>query len=515
MRIANVVKIVSFGIVTAVSVVSCYDSLYDENNGDKKTLSVTEAKDVFRQKVRDYEKLKTQRQVNTKKTFFPDDYTPQWNKAVRSENEYIWSMDIPILTNKRLMVTHREKTDTIYIPASQKLVIIKNKESGKKYMYILTLMPDKECGSKFKNNIEKTYTHAGNVSNFTGIAVYSTWDGKVIEIKRQGKKNVIQLNFKNTKINRDEKTKKFERITSDMGGLVLMGGDDWYLGEIEGAEVTWCQECWNRIDMCTCWNIDYCSTCGYSICRCDEYQDDPNDPNNQACPNCGRINCDGSCESGNNGEGGGGGGEDGGNTEPPPQEPPHAYDDWDMDEKTKQELTDAFDSLYNDCVGKILMESVPDNFKVRYNPSVNLMSYNGSLSTLSWAMYTGDGIYMYAVVEEFFHIYQRQQGRSVIQNGKIMNLINLETEAKIAAYKYTLVHGLDESTNWHRTSWENKEKKLMDNYLKNPTADNYNAVLNFVKNIDEYANYQDRIMDSYKNTALMDNLFNDCDKYKK
>jgi hypothetical protein len=310
-------KILLFSGIVSIFTASCYN-MFREEQADSTIsakLTIQEIKEVFRQKVLDYEITKTRRQAQISKTFFPENYTPQWDKVVSAENEHIWSMDVPILTDKRLMIARKEYNDTIYTPVPQKLVIIKNKETGRKYMYILTLIPDKECGSRFKNKIETTYTHVGDIGNFTGIAVYSTWDGKMINIRRYSKNGSIQLNFKDTALSKSEKHKKITLITAIAGELVLMGGGDpWYLGEIEGAEVTWCQECGQRIDLCTCWDIEYCSTCGYSICRCDEYNDD-NSNNGDACPNCGRLNCDGSCESGNNG----GGEENGGQTEPPPQ----------------------------------------------------------------------------------------------------------------------------------------------------------------------------------------------------
>jgi len=207
---------------------------------------------------------------------------------------------------------------------------------------------------------------------------------------------------------------------------------------------------------------------------------------------------------------------------PNPIDPPKVYDDWDMDEKSKNELKAAFDSLYKDCVGQILLNAVPDGFKVVYDPNMNyLTSYSGSSNTFKWKMDTSEGVFMYAIFEEFFHVYQRQQGTFIYGpavNGRIpiLNLINLETEAKIAAYKYTLVNGLDEWNNWHSTGWDNKQKKIMDKYLKNSTISNYNAVLNnFVKKLDEYKDFYDRVMPESNNTNLMNELFNDCDKYKK
>ncbi|MDR2065691.1 MAG: hypothetical protein LBP85_08315 [Prevotellaceae bacterium] len=516
MNTSKLLKILSFAVIVLISAVSCYNYLYDDN-GDKTNkdkLTITEAKDVFRQKIRDYETLKTRRQVKVVRTFFPEDYTPQWDKTVISENEYIWSVNVPILTNKRLMVVSREKTDTVYTPAPQKLVIIKSKETQKKYMFILTLIPDRECGYKFKNNMEKSYTHAGDVKNFTGIAMYSTWDGRIINIRKQDRNNIIRLNLKDTTITKSEKSKKLKLATAISGELVLMGGgDDWFLGEIEGSEVTWCQWCWRSIDDCICGEPQYCSVCGYSVCICDEYHDNYDYTYDDVCPNCGRPNCDGNCESGGN---------DGSYNPPPPQppqDPPHAYDDWTMDEKTKEELLPALDSIEKDCAGKKMLNDIAANFKIIYNPNIaNLLEYAPRANTLSWNMYTENGVYTYGIFKDLFHAYQNAKGMYVTEvvNGVriIKNLINLEVEAMIAAYVYVKEHGLDESRQETRTCWKDEQKKLMDNYLANPTSYNYNAVLEFVRNLDEYKVYYDRVMSESSNTNLMDTLFNDCEDYE-
>ncbi|MDR2292897.1 MAG: hypothetical protein LBE11_05420 [Prevotellaceae bacterium] len=80
----------------------------------------------------------------------------------------------------------------------------------------------------------------------------------------------------------------------------------------------------------------------------------------------------------------------------------------------------------------------------------------------------------------------------------------------IAAYKYVKEHGINESENEHCTIWSDTEKAKFDNYLDNPTTENYNVILDIMSNMSGYQQYQDRVMDDYKNTDAMDNLFEDC-----
>ncbi|MDR0754668.1 MAG: hypothetical protein LBF04_04690 [Prevotellaceae bacterium] len=456
-------------IIIMISIISCYDSLYNNNKDNiyKDKLTVTEVKDVFRQKIRDYETVKMNRHTKVAKSFFPEDYTPQWNKAVMSENEYIWSMDIPILTSNRLMVISRGKTDTIYTPVPQKLVIIKNKESGEKYMFILTLIPDIDCSAKFKNGVEKTYTHVGDVSNFTGIAVYSTWNGKVIQIKRQSKKDITQLNFKDRKISKNEKTDKLGIITSGMGELVLMGdGDDWFLGEIESSEVTWCRWCWHRIDECTCGDPQYCSVCGYSVCICDEYSDDNNYSNDDVCPNCGRPNCDGTCESGGN--------NNGSYNPPPPQE--NQYSNWTFDTKTTQIILPILNTIKTDCFGNNIVAALTNSniefqedntqyFLIAYRPVTNRITVASDV----------DYITSFQLVEELVHALQQYNG-----NSDMSHHLNMELEAKLAAYEYCIRTNDIGSLPEYKANWD----QYAGGYLNGTMP--YDSLANYIRTKHNY-----------------------------
>jgi hypothetical protein len=477
-------------VIIIMSTIACYevidDSVDSDNIHDHK-LTMAEVKDVFRQKVCDYETIKTIRQTKVAKSFFPEDYIPQWDKLTRAENEYIWSIDIPILTSNRLMVINRKKTDTIYTPVPQKLVIIKNKESGGKYMFILTLIPDIECASKFKNGVEKTYTHAGDASKFTGIAVYSNWNGKVIKIKRQNKKSITQLNFKDTKISKYEKTNKLEIITSGMGELVLMGGgDDWFLGEIEGSEVTWCQWCWHRIDECTCGDPQYCSVCGYSVCRCDEYHDDDNYDDDNVCPNCARPNCDESCESGNNG-----GGSD--NYTPPPQQN-DSYPNWTFDTKTNQVILPVLNTIKIDCFGNNIMTAL-NNSNIKFqedNTQYFLITYRPVTNKITVASDV-DYITSFQLVEELVHALQQYNG-----NSDMSHHLNMEVEAKLAAYEYCIRTDDTVSLPEYKVNWD----KYAGGYLNGTMP--YDSLANYIRT---KHNYPDAVEDpEFRNTNNINSL---------
>jgi hypothetical protein len=542
----KIIKIISAAVVL-ISAVKCNDILYNKNiEMQEFGLTISEAKELFKQRVMDYEKIK---EIAKKKQniFIPDDYTPMWSSATQGQNEHIWSMDVTVNPKNTMMVFHTDEEKPWYASVTRKLVITKNKKDNRLNMYILTLIPDKNCCDKHKHGREKLFIHAGDTHKFTGTAIYTLWEGSVICINEHGKQGIKRVytreNAKKSKSTVEVQLMKKPKIADyrlnlRLGEFIPMGGGGygasyedggtcnfcgepisdecfdynccrcygWYddLDEItvNPEECTWCGQ---YLSNCTC--SDWCDACGFPsyICICGLVE-----PPDYSCPFCGSEYCSGECQNGNGG--------DDGNTVPPSQPPPqdpHAYDDWNMDDKTKEELTPALDSIEKDCAGKKMLESIAKNLTIRYDPTIpNLLQYKPSTNTLSWFMYTDDGIQMYGLFHELFHAYQKAQGRMIVSGGKTMNLMNLEVEAMIAAYKYVKKHGINESENEHCTIWNEKEKEKFDNYLDNPTADNYNNILDIMSNLSGYQQYKDRVMDDYRNTDAMDILFDDCEDYE-
>jgi uncharacterized repeat protein (TIGR02543 family) len=251
-----------FLITIFVFFVRCVDDLNYKNNTDSQIVGITkkEAVELFQQKIIDYEKLKQKGNV-PKNSLLPDNYTPQWNNAVNSENEYIWSIEAPIISSKRLEISHRRDKQPWRAAVNQKLVIIKSKETKDMEMFVLTLIPDKDCFHKHRHyqHRGRTYTHAGNKQEFSGIAVYTLWEGTNILINEHNSDSVTQR-FKYDRGKSFYSQKNFSNaVIGETGELVLMsdnpGGGD--IIDIEGIVVIapgiYCPWCGNYKGQCTCY----------------------------------------------------------------------------------------------------------------------------------------------------------------------------------------------------------------------------------------------------------------------
>lgn len=213
---------------------------------------------MFQQKITDYEILKSKGNL-PENPLLPANYTPQWDKAVTGENEYIWSIEAPIIDSRRLLATsHLNERKSWKAAITQKVVVIKVKATQVTEMFLLSLIPDRKCFEKYRHHRERTYTHAGNTRKFSGTAVYTLWEGTNILINGHNSDSVTQK-FKYDSEKSFYLQKNFSTaVIGESGELVLM---DYYGGELEGSVVI---GNWNPGDKLP----EYCPYCHYSNCHC-------------------------------------------------------------------------------------------------------------------------------------------------------------------------------------------------------------------------------------------------------
>ncbi|MDR1347651.1 MAG: hypothetical protein LBJ63_04355 [Prevotellaceae bacterium] len=253
------IKII-LAVIASIWVIACYDVLENKGIEDdtvKNGITVKEAAEVFQQKIIDYEILKSKGNL-PENPLLPRDYTPQWDKAVYSENEYIWSIEAPIIDSRRLLATsHLNERKPWEASITQKVVVIKVKETHETEMFLLSLIPDRKCFEKYRHHRGRTYTHAGNTRKFSGTAVYTLWEGTNILINEHNNDSVTQK-FKYDRKKSFYVQKDFSTaVIGESGGLVLM---DYYGGELEGSVVIGR----NPGDKLP----EYCPYCHYSNCHC-------------------------------------------------------------------------------------------------------------------------------------------------------------------------------------------------------------------------------------------------------
>jgi len=107
----------------------------------------------------------------------PGDYTPQWDNAEMSQNSRIACVDVPIIPTYRYRAIRSEfsrgHANAYRVDVSQKLVIVKDRESGAMASYIMSLIPDKGFAAKYKGDISNIFLNANDRGRYSGIMVYT------------------------------------------------------------------------------------------------------------------------------------------------------------------------------------------------------------------------------------------------------------------------------------------------------------------------------------------------------
>ncbi len=107
----------------------------------------------------------------------PGDFTPQWNNAQISQNYRIACVDIPIIPRFGYRAIRSEyklgKATAYSVRVSQKLIVVKGRESGDMAQYIMSIIPDKEFAAKHKGDISDLFLNANDRGRFSGIVLYT------------------------------------------------------------------------------------------------------------------------------------------------------------------------------------------------------------------------------------------------------------------------------------------------------------------------------------------------------
>jgi len=112
----------------------------------------------------------------------PGNIAPEWDKAKVFFHSGAMAVNVPLITEATyegsfysdVDTTSGEFRDTYYTAMLQKLVVVKNQETGIYSCYIATIIPSEENATKNSSKIDKTFYGADPDSKFCGTVVYST-----------------------------------------------------------------------------------------------------------------------------------------------------------------------------------------------------------------------------------------------------------------------------------------------------------------------------------------------------
>ena len=154
------------------------------------------------------------------------------------------------------------------------------------------------------------------------------------------------------------------------------------------------------------------------------------------------------------------------------------------DDKSKETIPRVTNYLLADCVGRKLVSEIESlNISFVYNKDHQYPASYNQNKTITW-----ESISQFSMFEELFHAYQDKMGYiKRDSNGKIINMKNMEVEAKLALYQYVVKIGATSGLS-QRQLWQD----AFDPYIANPTTANYQKMLDFLSNFQlfgyEYAN---------------------------
>lgn len=112
----------------------------------------------------------------------PGNIAPEWDKAKAFFRPGTMAVNVPLVTEATYEgsfysdpdTASSEPGDTYYTAMLQKLVVVKNLETGIYSCYIATIIPSEEHATKNSSKIDKTFYGGDPDSKFSGTVVYST-----------------------------------------------------------------------------------------------------------------------------------------------------------------------------------------------------------------------------------------------------------------------------------------------------------------------------------------------------
>ncbi len=140
--------------------------------GEDAEISVEQAREFFEQEL-----LTRNDDTPSPNILSPGDFTPQWDNAKVSQNYRIACVDVPIIPTYRYRAIRSEfrrgQAQAYIVNVSQKVVIVKDRESGAMASYIMSLIPDKDFAAKHKGDISDLFLNANDRGKYSGAIFYT------------------------------------------------------------------------------------------------------------------------------------------------------------------------------------------------------------------------------------------------------------------------------------------------------------------------------------------------------
>lgn len=104
----------------------------------------------------------------------PGDFAPYWESAVASSQCRLGSYDVPIAPAYRFKAVVADGNGRAgKVEVGQKLVVVKNLDTGRMSQYILSLIPTRSLAPRSGRQLCDAFVNCGDKGGFSGLAVYT------------------------------------------------------------------------------------------------------------------------------------------------------------------------------------------------------------------------------------------------------------------------------------------------------------------------------------------------------
>ena len=140
--------------------------------------TLEEAKTLFREEAAKYSATSRSLEDDSRVTLSPGDFVPEWESATAAVQNGLACYNVPITGTtyrfKALAVEQRGNSlQASKVNVYQKLVIVKNLQTGNKSQYILTLIPDPSYAARHASGVAESFVNCGGKDGYSGLAVYT------------------------------------------------------------------------------------------------------------------------------------------------------------------------------------------------------------------------------------------------------------------------------------------------------------------------------------------------------
>ncbi|MCL2562301.1 MAG: hypothetical protein FWE10_08320 [Rikenellaceae bacterium] len=158
-------------LAVLMGVVSCVKDVVFSSEEQEMTYTAKEARAFFEEYVKSYDTHRSRNSGNNV-SLFEFHLSPDWRSAKGSNNDELFSIDVPTISPGRTVLAWRGN-NLYYVHVVQKLVMVKRSSDEQQGAYLLTLIPEQGYARWYKQMDASVFVNTGDKAGYSGLAVYT------------------------------------------------------------------------------------------------------------------------------------------------------------------------------------------------------------------------------------------------------------------------------------------------------------------------------------------------------